>query len=368
MPRKKKIKHKHKVEKMDFSVLRRLVSLMKEEPNLIHVRELSFLKDALPWLISEWKDWSLVGVKDYIDQDEPGQEAESDDDSDMPDLDGEDDDDDEMPDLDGDDDDDDMPDLDGETKEEGNQGDDEDEDQDGAQDDDSDDSGADEPDDIDEGVVTPDSTPYPPLSNRHRNSGSDKDMEASQKAKMEATEAKNSGNAELAVEKYTESLLLNPSPLTYANRAQQLLKVNPPRPNASIQDCTAALKMNPDSCKAMKIRGLAYRMLGDYENAAKDLRNAMKVDYDPDIKSTIDFIEQRMEKINARKTRRRIRREERELAAKQGKMKQEGVLVPTGSVQEVFLIGFWFIPPPPNPGHFGGCFVFPFLYPPFFLF
>ena len=81
MPRKKKIKHKHKVEKMDFSVLRRLVSLMKEEPNLIHVRELSFLKDALPWLISEWKDWSLVGVKDYIDQDEPGQEAESDDDS-----------------------------------------------------------------------------------------------------------------------------------------------------------------------------------------------------------------------------------------------------------------------------------------------
>ena len=364
MPRKKKIKHKHKVEKMDFSVLRRLVSLMKEEPNLIHVRELSFLKDALPWLISEWKDWSLVGVKDYIDQDEPGQEEGSDDDSDMPDLEGEDDDDDEMPDLDGDDEDDDMPDLDGETKEEGNQGDDEDEDQeDGAQDD-SDDSGADEPDDIDEGVVTPDSTPYPPLSNRHRNSGSDQDMEASQKAKMEATEAKNSGNAELAVEKYTESVLLNPSPLTYANRAQQLLKVNPPRPNASIQDCTAALKMNPDSCKAMKIRGLAYRMLGDYEKAAKDLRNAMKVDYDPDIKSTIDFIEKRMEKISARKTRRRIRREERELAAKQGKRKQERTFIPTGSVHGFFSL--WFlIYFPPQPGHFGGCCC---LLPPFLFF
>ena len=46
---KQKIKHKHKVEKMDFSQLRRLVSYMKEEPNLIHLKELTFLKDALPW-------------------------------------------------------------------------------------------------------------------------------------------------------------------------------------------------------------------------------------------------------------------------------------------------------------------------------
>ena len=52
----------------------------------------------------------------------------------------------------------------------------------------------------------------------------------------------------------------------------------------------------------MKIRGLAYRRLGKYEKAAIDLSNAMKIDYDPDIKDILDFISKRMAKISARKT------------------------------------------------------------------
>ena len=229
----KKIKHRHKVEKMNFEQLRRLVSLMKEEPNLINIKELAFLKDALPWLVSEWKDWALVGIKDLPESSE--EEIDDDDDSDMPDLDGEDDDD--MPDLDGEDDDE-MPDLDGEDGDDYGEG--ETKNQVEVSEEESDDSGADSDDEIDDGLVTPDSPPYPPQSNRHRNSCSDVDMEASQQAKMAANDAKGAGNAALAVEKYTESVVLNPSPLTYANRAQQLLKVDPPRPNAAIQDCKSS--------------------------------------------------------------------------------------------------------------------------------
>jgi len=46
----------------------------------------------------------------------------------------------------------------------------------------------------------------------------------------------------------------------------------------------------------MKIRGLAYRRLGKYEKAAIDLSNAMKIDYDPDIKDILDFISKSKER------------------------------------------------------------------------
>ena len=52
----------------------------------------------------------------------------------------------------------------------------------------------------------------------------------------------------------------------------------------------------------MKIRGLAYRRLGQYEKAAIDLSNAMKIDYDPDIKDILDFISKRMAKISVSKS------------------------------------------------------------------
>merc|ERR1712166_849110 len=180
---KQKIKHKHKVEKMDFSQLRRLVSYMKEEPNLIHLKELTFLKDALPWLFSEWKEWAAL---EPVASDSAG---DDDDDSDaMPNLEGEEDeeDDDEMPDLEGEE-------GGGETKRGTNSaasGKNATEAVDADSDSDSDWEKVEAPDEPDTGLVTPDSPPYPPQSNRHRNSSSDKDLERSQQYKMEANDAK----------------------------------------------------------------------------------------------------------------------------------------------------------------------------------
>ncbi|GJQ88169.1 hypothetical protein Trydic_g13167 [Trypoxylus dichotomus] len=47
-----------------------------------------------------------------------------------------------------------------------------------------------------------------------------------------------------------------------------------------INDCSRALELNCDSAPAFKFRGRAYRLLGEWEKAARDLRQAVKIDYD----------------------------------------------------------------------------------------
>lgn len=42
-------------------------------------------------------------------------------------------------------------------------------------------------------------------------------------------------------------------------------------------------KINPDSAKGFKVRGMARAMLGQWEEAARDLRVASKLDYDDEI-------------------------------------------------------------------------------------
>jgi len=66
--------------------------------------------------------------------------------------------------------------------------------------------------------------------------------------------------------------------LLYAKRGQCFLKLN--KPNACIRDCSRALQINPDNAAAYKFRGRAHRLLGHWEEAAQDLRNACKIDFD----------------------------------------------------------------------------------------
>ena len=82
-----------------------------------------------------------------------------------------------------------------------------------------------------------------------------------------------------AVEELTQALLLAPSPMTYGQRAQLQLKMK--RPLAAINDCTVALNINPDSAKALKVRGKAYRFVGKWKESMADLSKAMSIDFDP---------------------------------------------------------------------------------------
>lgn len=47
------------------------------------------------------------------------------------------------------------------------------------------------------------------------------------------------------------------------------------------------MQINPDSAKGYKSRGIARAMLGQWEEAAKDLHLASTIDYDDEIKTVL---------------------------------------------------------------------------------
>ena len=52
------------------------------------------------------------------------------------------------------------------------------------------------------------------------------------------------------------------------------------RPRATVNDCSAALTINPDSAKALKIRARAYAKLQMWQEAHSDFQTGLKIDYD----------------------------------------------------------------------------------------
>ena len=89
-----------------------------------------------------------------------------------------------------------------------------------------------------------------------------------------------------ALDLYTEALQAEAataclSATTLAKRAEVLLKLE--RPAAAINDCDAALKLNPDSCRALKTRGKVRAALGEFVEANLDLSKAQSIDFDPDL-------------------------------------------------------------------------------------
>ncbi|KAK7330667.1 hypothetical protein VNO77_24865 [Canavalia gladiata] len=120
--------------------------------------------------------------------------------------------------------------------------------------------------------------------------------EASQMAKIKAMEAISEDKLEEAIENLTEAILLNPtSAIMYATRASVYIKMK--KPNAAIRDANAALEINPDSAKGYKSRGIARALLGQWEEAAKDLHVASKLDYDEEINAVLKKVEPNAHKI-----------------------------------------------------------------------
>lgn len=77
------------------------------------------------------------------------------------------------------------------------------------------------------------------------------DWDGAANAKDAANEAKSSGNYDFAIENYTKAMELGSiSAIVLANRAECLLKVR--RPLAAVSDCNEAIKINPDSAKALR--------------------------------------------------------------------------------------------------------------------
>ena len=139
-----------------------------------------------------------------------------------------------------------------------------------------------EPVELEEGCVAPDavddSVPLGPASTGGELSEAQQDAMIA--AKGAASELAAAGDHAGAVAKYTEAICVMASALTLAKRAEAYLRME--MPNMAIRDCDAALKLNPDSAKALKVRGKAHRLLGAWEAAARDLGQGQSIDFDED--------------------------------------------------------------------------------------
>ena len=66
------------------------------------------------------------------------------------------------------------------------------------------------------------------------------------------------------------------------------------KPKAAIRDCDEGVSINPDSAAVYKWRGRAHQLLGDWEEAAKDLQTASKLDFDEDVTIWLKEIKQKV--------------------------------------------------------------------------
>jgi suppressor of tumorigenicity protein 13 len=166
------------------------------------------------------------------------------------------------------------------------------------------------------GIIEPDSDEPQAMGDSDKDV-TEEDIEKSDEKKREAIEAFGEGDFAKTVTLYTEAILLNPgSALLYAKRGQCFLKLN--KPNACIRDCSRALQINPDNAAAYKFRGRAHRLLGHWEEAAQDLRNACKIDFDEQADEWLREVTP-----NARKLEEHRRKYDRKRAEKEMKEKLE---------------------------------------------
>lgn len=125
--------------------------------------------------------------------------------------------------------------------------------------------------------------PFPPTYS------SGEDYEEAATAKQAASECVGSGDWTTALEHYTRAVqAAPPSALLLANRAACLLQLG--RPRAALADCNMALTENPDSAKALRMRGKARKELGMWEAALQDLSASQAIDFDENTVNDLKFL------------------------------------------------------------------------------
>ena len=129
-------------------------------------------------------------------------------------------------------------------------------------------------------------------------------------AKSKASSAFAAGDYASALEYYTKALDIQPSALTFSKRAECFMKLN--RNTAATQDCEQALKINPDSAKALKVLGTAQRYLGQYEEACKNLGQGLAIDFDEQSAKVEKEAEKFFHEIRVAKSKEKAKKEQEE--------------------------------------------------------
>ncbi|XP_059038129.1 hsc70-interacting protein-like [Mustela lutreola] len=210
-----------------------------------------------------------------------------------------------------------------------------------------------------EGVIEPDTDAPQEMGDENAEITKEMTDQANDK-KVAATDALNNGELQKAIDLFTDAIKLNPRlAILYAKRASVFIKLQ--KPNAAIQDCDRATEINPDSAQPYKWRRKAHRPLGHWEEAARDLALACKLDYDGDASAMLKEVQPRAQKIAEHRRKYERKREEQEIKERIERVKkaqeeheraqrEEGARQQSGAQDGSFPGGF----PEGMPGNFPG--------------
>ncbi|NWR78935.1 F10A1 protein, partial [Centropus bengalensis] len=171
-----------------------------------------------------------------------------------------------------------------------------------------------------EGVIEPDSDDPQEMGDENVEV-TEEMMDQANEKKIEAINALSEGELQKAVDLFTDAIKLNPClAILYAKRASVFVKLQ--KPNAAIRDCDRAIKINPDSAQTYKWRGKAHRLLGHWEEAARDLALACKLDYDEEASAMLKEVQPRAQKIAEHRRKYERKREEKEIKERMERVKK----------------------------------------------
>ncbi|TRY54942.1 hypothetical protein DNTS_020705 [Danionella cerebrum] len=172
-----------------------------------------------------------------------------------------------------------------------------------------------------EGVIEPDTDDPQEMGDFENLEITEEMMDQANEKKMEAIDVLGDGDLQKALDLFTEAVKLNPKlAILYAKRASVYVKMQ--KPNAAIRDCDRAISINPDSAQPYKWRGKAHKLLGHWEDAARDLAMACKLDYDEEASAMLKEVQPKANKIMEHRRKYERKREEREIRARQERVKK----------------------------------------------
>ncbi|XP_054616606.1 hsc70-interacting protein [Dunckerocampus dactyliophorus] len=172
-----------------------------------------------------------------------------------------------------------------------------------------------------EGVIEPDADDPQEMGEDENVEVTEEMMDKANDKKIEAINALGDGDLQKAVGLFTEAIQLNPCvAILYAKRASVYVQMQ--KPNAAIRDCDRAIKINPDSAQPYKWRGKAHKLLGHWEEAARDLATACKLDYDEDVSAMLKDVQPKAKRIIEHRRKYERKREEKEIREKQERVKK----------------------------------------------
>jgi len=156
---------------------------------------------------------------------------------------------------------------------------------------------------------------FPPLSPTNVAELTDDQVDKQNALKQEGVELLEDEKFEEALGKFSDAIAVGcASALLYSRRAAVLVKLG--RPNAVINDCTAALAVNPDSAKAFKMRARANVKLEKWEEAHKDFQTGLNIDFDDQTEDEAKEAAAKAKEIREKVVKERVQKEKDEYEIK----------------------------------------------------